>query len=385
MSASLSHEDEYLRPADAPKSELLAFYSTSSDGITRSASSVFPSPGAIASPLTLTGETSSKLEIHPYESKPPPSVHLPRYRRHSVLASNALTFTDIHIAPGTFLVDPKSRRHSLVVAEQSPRRISVVRFRSRISVHEIIWREDETTSDSSLTSSSRTSASPQRNMQSLQSAEPSPEAEEGPKQKHAAINNYYHIPSVAASSSIAERSQVGLFQWSWGKPAASSSIAAEAANERKNNRPNLQRMASTSNPDFTRLRRPSGQYAVETHRRSISEILSFPPLRERSSTLEWRRAPLVDLNDPLAGQGLCSQMQENDEIGVLGLNHFGNAGDKDRAGGGGLELASENVAGNLRRLSSHPHAPARLGPSGKVGSSLGTSSHVRVLHGHKTL
>lgn len=92
----------------------------------------------------------------------------------------------------------------------------------------------------------------------------------------------------------------------------------------------------------------------------------------------------MDLNDPLAGQGQRCQTQENDEIGILGLDMFGNRDDRDGAGGGGLELASENVAGIPRRLSSHPHphAPARLGPSGRVGSSLGTSSHVRVLHGH---
>jgi len=364
MNALLSHEDENLRCSEAPASELLAFYSSKTNETSILISSGFPSPGA--------QETSSDSERRPSKTTCPPSVHFPKARRQSVLAANTLTFTDVHIAPGTFTMDSRSRQQSLAVAKTPPRRISVVQFRSRDSVHEIIWREDETTSGSSLSSSSRTSPSPPRGGQSLRSAEPSPEAEEG-QTKEAQSSS---MPIVPVPSSMIEQTQVGLFQWSWAKTAALSDAAMQAK-ERKGSCPDLIQLESASNPDSSRTRRSSNPYAViESHTRSVSEIQnmqSFPPLRDRSSTLEWQKAPLVDISEPLAGRGEGSgpnpvarifvQTQAERESVDLGLR--------------------KSFSG--RRSSSHPYAPARNGLSGRVGSSIGSCSHVRVRNGHKGL
>lgn len=367
MSASLDYEDENLRSSGASASELLAFYSSRINETSTFTSSDIPSPGTPLSPLKLTQGTSSEIERRLSQTTCPPTVHFPNVRRQSVPAGNTLTFIDVHIAPGTFAVDAKARDRSLAVAEPPPRRISVVQFRSRNSIHEVIWREDEITGCSSLASSSRSSASPPRVGQSMRSAEPSPEAEEGqPKEGRDSST-----PVVSMSPSMIEQPQVGLFQWSWGTTSNTSDVPVQAY-ERKSNCPDLIRLTSASNPDSSRTRRSSDPYAaIESHKRSVSEIqeiLSFPPLRDRSSTLEWQKAPLIDINAPLAGRG--DAFGSYDQV-------------PPEEGSGGWKLLREGFSG--RRSNSHLYAPARNGLSGRVGSSVGSSSHVRVRNGHKGL
>lgn len=365
MSASLSYEDENLRSSEAPASELLAFYSSKNNETSTPTSTDFPSPVASLSPLNLTQEKLSDIERRLSQTTCPPMVHFSNVRRQSVPASNILTFIDVHIAPGTFAVDAESKKRSLAVADSPTRRISVVQFRSRDSIHEVIWREDETTGCSSLASSSRTSTSPPRIDQSMRPAELSREAEEGQ------MNT---MPVVSGSSSMIEQPQVGLFQWSWGKTANTSDVAVQV-NERKSNCPDLTRLTSASNPDSSRTRRSSDAYAAIGGNKpsvlEVQDILSFPPLRDRSSTLEWQKAPLIDINAPLANGG--------DAVGSYEVTDMYDQTPPERARGDPT-LLREGFSG--RRSSSHPYPPARNGLSGRVGSSVGSSSHVRVRHGH---
>lgn len=298
MNGSLTYEDENLRSSEASASELLAFYSSRINETSTSTSSEFRSPGAPLSPLKLTQGTASDIERRLSQTTCPPSARFSSVRRQSVPAENTLTFIDVHIAPGTFAVGAKARKQALIVAEPPPHRISVVQFRSRNSIHEVIWREDETTGCSSLASSSRTSTSPPRIGPSMRSAEPSPEVEEG-QMKEVQDSS---TPVALVSPSMMEQPQIGLFQWSWDK----SDVSVQAY-ERKNECPDLIRLTSASNPESSSTRRsPDPHAAIENHKRSISEtqeILSFPRLRDRSSTLKWQKAPLVDINAPLAGRG----------------------------------------------------------------------------------
>lgn len=373
MSASLIYEDENLRSSEAPATELLAFYSSRTNESSSLTSSDAQSPCAALSPLTLIRDTSSKTEPPLPQTTSLPVVHSSEVRRQSVIAENALTFIDVHIAPGTFLVDTKSRKRSLAVAEPPPRRISVVQFRSRNSIHEIIWREDETTGCSSLASSSHTSESPPRIGQSVRSAEPSPEGEDG----HTKEGPVTSVPVDSVPSSLIEQPQVGLFQWSWGQTANTSDVALQE-NERKSDCPDLTRLTRASDPESSRARTifdPHG--TIASHKRSMSEIqdiLSFPPLRDRSSTCEWQKGPLIDINAPLVGRGNESQLYEVTKT---------NDGVSAERGGGDAGLLREDFGG--KRSISHPCAPARNGLSGRVGSSVGSSSHARVHNGHKSL
>lgn len=74
-------------------------------------------------------------------------------RRRTVIADTALTKTQFFPCPGT-LINPGSKTIAVPPVQTSVR-TSVVRFVSHTSVHEIIWREDETSS--SVSSSSATS------------------------------------------------------------------------------------------------------------------------------------------------------------------------------------------------------------------------------------
>lgn len=117
----------------------------------------------------------------------PALVHLCSFdkvmtRQSGATAELAVTYADVHIAPGTFSTTVKSPAPLLSseapvhlsssvgnastssgggsgTSDATPR-ICAVQLRSSNSVHEIIWREDETTSGSSISCSTAGSASP---------------------------------------------------------------------------------------------------------------------------------------------------------------------------------------------------------------------------------
>lgn len=134
-------------------------------------------------------------------------------------------------------------------------------------------------------------------------------------------------------------------------------------------------VTSTSNPSFASLQQSSDQESSRSRKPSfskLSSVQSFPSLRPRSSTAEWRKAPLVDLNDPLAGR--VTEYQINSHSGGLGTNVGSSvAGRKE-------EWSSQlyDTAGG-RRWGSGPHAYARLGSCGSIGSGIGASSRKRVM------
>lgn len=84
--------------------------------------------------------------------------------QYSGVADCAVTFADVHVAPGTFATDSIAKKASMT-AEEVPQRVSTVQFRSRNSVHEVVWREDETVSGSSMSCSSNGSSSPNQTTQ----------------------------------------------------------------------------------------------------------------------------------------------------------------------------------------------------------------------------
>ena len=381
MSVSLSHEDESTRAPDAPPSELLAFYSTITNGSLENIPHSLINPAKSVSPKNIIHDSSENNSCS-ISKAVPPKVHSLNVRRHSSLASSTITFANVHVAPGTFAVEPTSRRQSLISVEQPPRRISVVQIRSRNSVHEVVWREDETASGSSLGSSSGTSTVPRSQNQSLPSATSTAEGGPSPTKQS---QKFLDLPALDEARHI-DAPQGPLFQWSWNDVANPSTESAPAIN-RKNTRPEILRIKSASNPNLHRIRRPSDPYAVMTPRRSVSEaqdILSFPPLRDRSSTLEWCQAPLVDLNDPSAGRIQSPAERSGDSSSAhhgLGIVKGVKGAGKVRETVEDYETLHRRMTG--RRASTHPYIHARVGLSGRVGSSLGSSSHVRLQYSRR--
>lgn len=401
MGASLSREQEYERAADAPGSELLAFYST--PGLEKG-----PSPSDLSSPES--AETPGSLReqaTHTFEEEPlsfrtrSKSVSqfndISNARRCSMPAEAALTFADVHVAPGSFATGQKFRKQPLLPAEFN-RRISAVQFRSRNSVHEVIWREDETTSDGSLTASSDASQYAGHSFRSTPSAESerSPTREPAGKPKGATAL----LPTVPESVSIFAKMPDNLFRWTWGASSASvdctprpvdpkadsivqyAEVTARSADTQGD--PVAQVMVtSTLNPGSPSMHQSSDQQGSRSQRPSFSElpsVQSFPPLRPRSSTAEWQKAPLVDLNDPSAGR--ASQYQIKETTPSWGLEQ-----DAGRSSGriGRKERQSSQLHDTAAARSSitNPHAKARLGSVPTPGSGIGTSSRKRVLLKHR--
>ena len=398
MSASLICEREHRRAADAPASELLAFYSSP---ILENGSTPMnlPSSESAETPRSLKEQPTFKIEIEPQPfRRGSKSVarfsDVPNARRCSMPAEAALTFADVHVAPGSLAVGPKSRKQSLLPTEFG-RRISTVQFWSRSSVHEVIWREDETTSDSSLTVSSRASQYVENSFRSS----PSPESEGCPRQEPATRSRDTEevSPNISDSVSPSKRLPNNLFRWTWGALPASAEgtprvvdpksdplgqvAEARARVAETTSDPLGQTLVNgTSDPGFASLEQSSDQQSSRSHKPSFSElpsVQSFPPLRPRSSTAEWQMAPLADLNDPLAGRMIREQIQQSTRSAKLGTGLGSNI-----AGGQEIRPSQLHETAGGRRWSSSPHGNARLRSTGGVGSGIGASSRRRVLSRH---
>ena len=296
-------------------------------------------------------------------------------RRQSAVADLATTFADVHIAPGTFAVDPKSRKASFASTEV-PQRVSAVQFRSRNSVHEIIWREDETTSGSSISCSSHGSSSPDHSTQFQTIGGLSPESSCSPSQRsEVTTENGLNIPFLNSEqpSSATMHPQEKLFQFSWGLP--TFDFPTTEITKHIGGSPSDNALASrASNPDLSQAKSAKRPSARRNKKGSVSEgapHVSFPPLLDRRTTSDWCRAPLVDLDDPFAGRDCAFEVIQKDTPFT---------GRVVKSEGAIREVTGHVSEGgeqqeHVRRSSDHPYAPARLWESGKAGSSLGVSSH----------
>lgn len=401
MGASLIREQEYERAADAPRSELLAFYSTPGLGKGPSPSDL-PSPESTEASRSLREQPTLTFEEESQSfRKRSQSISqfndISNARRCSMPAEAALTFADVHVAPGSFATGPKSRKQSLLPAEFN-RRISTVQFRSRNSVHEVIWREDETTSDSSLTASSGASQYAGHSFGST----PSPESGSSPTRDPAIKpkETTALLPTVPESVSIFTKMPDNLLRWTWGASSASIEGTPRPVDPKADNIGQLAEATarsadtqgdplaqvlvnSTLNPGSPNMHQSSDQQSSRSRRPSLSElpsVQSFPPLLPRSSTAEWQKAPLVDLNDPSAGRASRYQIKEITPPWGLGIDAGSSSGVKGRKERQSSPL--HDTAG-ARSSMMNPHANARLGSVASPGSGIGTSSRKRVLLRHK--
>ena len=285
-------------------------------------------------------------------------------RPRSNTAGTALTMSDVFVAPGTFAVGTKSRNMS-VGSGQLSRRLSVVQFRSRNSVHEIIWREDE----SSSASCSSKNASPH-------SAEPLSPAtsignQEAPRSsKMPRVQSFRHNglpgPALGPSYEIDE----SMFQWSWGRQSPFEGVQRDD-NVSQLLDPHRGPFTSSTYSDTSISDKHSRRSPVarRSHRRSVSgggSVVSFPPLLERHCTADWQKLPLVNINEPAAGRA-----QRDPSLSA------GQGADIMTEGEQSLGELEQHET-RTRRYSSGSYVPARTGESGRVGSSIGCSSRQRI-------
>lgn len=283
-------------------------------------------------------------------------------RRQSAIADLAVTFADVHIAPGTFATNSNPHKNSFGSTE-SPQRVSAVQFRSRNSVHEIIWREDETTSGSSVSCSSPGSSSPDHNAQfqtigGLGAEREGSHAE--PLQMTASQG--LDVPFLNSEQDPnSSHAQETLFHFSWTPPRPISSLDVQEYDKTNpKNRPATLTVIKDQAILKTARRSSLGQDKPGSGRES-PHVASFPPLLKRQSSLEWRRAPTVDTDDSCA-RSLQADLLLTDQMVDSTIPRKGSSAD-------------ERERRYTRRMSDHPRAPPRLWETGKVGSHIGVSTH----------
>ena len=395
MGASLTCEQNCERPADAPSSELLAFYS-STPSEKGSIPSELPSPESAEATRSLRQQPTFTFDVESQSfrarSKSVSQFNdISNARRCSTPAEAALTYADVHVAPGSFATGSKSRQQSLPPAEFN-RRISTVQFRSRNSVHEVIWREDETTSNSSLTTSSGTSPHAGHSFRSTPSPASSGSPTREPKVKR--NNTKAFLPTVPESMSIFTKMPENLLRWNWGTSSTTIEGAPRAV-DAKNDTVGPVAVATVDSADtkgdplaqvlvnstldssVASLQQSSDQQSSRFQKPSFSKLprlQSFPHLRTRSSTAEWQKTPLVDLNDASAGR--AGQYQDQKVTQFAGQS---TGAGKNVKGGKEKQPSQLHETIGGKRSMSLPYANARLGPVSSPGSGIGASSRKRVL------
>ena len=372
LSASIFNEDAYKPGPLAPTSELLAFYATSIGSREGSRRLSGPCPKASKSSSSVQVSTSWSQDAFS-SSEPKKSISMAQSNDincYSSPAESALTFTDVHTAPGSFAVEPSSRKTPLSFPE-SIRRISVVHFRSRNSVHEVIWKEDETTSGSSFASDS---SSPSNQETRAKSPTLCPQGHSAPIFEEQVDDAGLRIISFPDNREIYQEGS--LFQWSWNGPPASTKNVKNtqiSTNERSGDA--VPKGGTNGAP--TNKRSSSSLLCTTLSASELREALSIQQLRQCSSTSGWRRDLVEGSEGPIWSQSPHSQVQNNTYFagpgaGIPRMPTFGTFI---------MPTGSERVHGTFtgRRISTHPQTIPRTGPSGSIGSSIGASSHVRIM------
>ena len=375
LSTSVVNGDAYRPDPHAPSSELLAFYAT--PVVSHEKPRRFSGPSlkiSDSSQNVQVGAPWNRDESSPSENRISSSIgQFKDTDCYSSPAENTLTFTDVHTAPGSFAVESRSRKSSLAFPE-SLQRISVVHFRSRNSIHEVIWREDEATSGSSFASDS---SSPPNQESRTKSPTLCPQGKSGPFIVEQADDAGFRISSFPDGREV--NPEESLFQWSWtALPASGKDVKPTGTST--SNRPRDVAPSGSTNEALTNRRDSSSPLCSKPFPSELREARSVGQLRKRSSTAERRRNSLESPQDLTSSRNQHSQVQNNTYFagGGAGIPRMPTFGTVTMA------TESERVHGTFteRRTSPRPHTTPRAGPRGSTGSSIGVSSHVRVLPMH---
>ena len=226
-------------------------------------------------------------------------------RRQSCAAELAITYADVHIAPGTFSAGSISKEDG-IPSDGSIQRVSAVQLRSSSSVHEIIWREDESASGSSISCSSQGSVSPLRATQFLTIGTSGLESGMGLTDSSTDVSmKSTQVPFLTEGASSGLQVQNGFSKIFWDKrPARVGQDANSKLYEKTSGMKNGLNSSGPRNPN-------SSQPKVSVKKRDIRRNMrvsrsegtlgleSFPPLPQRNSTKDWRMPPIRSISNAL--------------------------------------------------------------------------------------
>ncbi|MCJ1398906.1 hypothetical protein MMC11_002107 [Xylographa trunciseda] len=280
----------------------------------------------------------------------------PLLRRQTITADPALTFAEVLTTPEVFPSSSASRKHSLL-AIHTMRRSSAVMIRSGNSIHEIIWdKDDAPSSSSSRPSLYRAESADSSETQSL----------DGSPRKASTGCHRFQNPDISRPASrdtevsgniegphalqkAADRSRTTQeadkdYKKAIGRSAIGEALEGEA-------------ISCTKAKKCGRWSKSWGTNISN----SMQGVESFPPLLERGSTYEWRKVPLVDINDPIAGRS-DEPAPETNSVNKNSVE--------------AMKVAQDEQT-DLVSMKQSDAADHRSWAGGKLGIALGTSSHHR--------
>ena len=239
--------------------------------------------------------------------------HLPftpvNSRRRSTLADPALTIAEVNIVPSSFSSRSTSRRHTLLATE-AVRRTSIVQIRSKSSIHEIIWNKDDTPSQSSWSSGSGVTSHASHASGNTTSPEDgsskSVPSDSNRGSKERLTDELQSSPSPIVSNDVqtipASRQGPHDFTgWSWNsRTTAQASLAKVIADD------TLQHPASAP----TSVKTSRNISRIISSRSDTPHVESFPPLLDRTSTLDWLSPQLMVLKTPSPSSQEQSHQQD---------------------------------------------------------------------------
>lgn len=278
-----------------------------------------------------------------------------RDQRRTSIAETALTFADFFPAPGTF-VKPNSSVDS-VSPEKTPFHFSIVRVLTTSSAHEIIWREDETSSSggsSSLVSptdkyrvsptfsnpfeSSSVEGDALDTTSFLTSASP---------EEHDLSPRVFNSESNKSGMDSFEAHR-RFFAWTW-----DNANNQQTENEQTTPKHNRSRSTTLQANDTT----------VDLRKTSLPAVQSSPYLGNSCSVSEWHEEPIIKLDDTGSSRAPEQRGSLDGDVST----------ELDR----GLAMFMRRSQ-KMAASSFQSPAVGRTGKAGSTGSLVGVSSHARV-------
>ncbi|MCJ1306608.1 hypothetical protein MMC25_000251 [Agyrium rufum] len=218
------------------------------------------------------------------------------HRRCSLPAEPAVTYAEMQGSSTSPTGDRRSSQQSNAYA----RKRSKSRVWTSNSTYEVIWNKDDT--PSSVTTRSAHSSQPKSpteppeprkspvHMAWQRSAMPRSASEP----LHLLVEREDEDDEEPAPSTFTREEHDQMQDWAWPVPSTSREIDQLSIKE----------PPSTISLDFgARITQaPKSRSQSERPAFQVESVQSFPPLPSRNCTSDWRRLPLVDLNDPKAGR-----------------------------------------------------------------------------------
>ncbi|KAI9881250.1 MAG: hypothetical protein M1830_005536 [Pleopsidium flavum] len=326
--------------------------------------------------------------------------------RRSVVAETAMTYADVHVAPPLVASNVTEQESAPPIAKLQ--QISAMQIRSRSSIHEIIWKDDY--SSSSKSSLSHKSPPPSVHLLRTQSDPLKYETcmglgtnhERNTERNLSCTGGSPHAKSPSLSGDFTADVQSGnvapgkiaqkLIEWSWNRKPERDKTRGGAVLSFES-RPTSAAVRGEDGPAKLLLSLNSS-IAISSSPPDAPVLLSgfrsaepFPPLPDQNPTVRWQAAPLMGPENPRVGLRGIDQVTGDVNLPNRILDHR-NSVVKQRQQSSSPRTGDTYVVEGFRRQSyvrNHPYAPPRVGDDFAAGSAIGSSTrmHRRSLNAHQ--